>query len=217
MVLSERACILSRSGTGTSRELSSATSCQYRSLWTSKVEKPFRKAGTSTALPGSAWSLKNRMFRGSRDLRISMNHADPSASQVVLPGRYFVRLESSSSGGGIGGERSSYYIDRIQSGKTDVLADGFTIQAGVAPPPLEVYLHAGGGTIAGRLRTEGRKPAFCRVLLLRETTNGVIPAFVFATNGEFSSGALAPGEYLAWAWEGDEVIEYRNPQALSTW
>ena len=53
--------------------------------------------------------------------------------------------------------------------------------------------------------------------MLREVGTGVVPALTYANNGAFSTGALAPGEYFVWAWEGDEVIEYRNPQALATW
>jgi len=182
------------------------------------------RGGSSTPADENANSVfsltlepESRMFRGSTDVIVGANRGSRAAAAGIHPGRYFVRLESGPTFSRNGDVVRAQYVERVRAGQTDVLSDGLTVLPGVTPPPLEIQLRTGGGTITGKVRSEGPIPPTCRVLILRETGGGVVPAMAYASNGAFSSGALVPGEYFVWAWEGDEVIEYRNPQALAAW
>ncbi len=110
-----------------------------------------------------------------------------------------------------------YYLKSAKAGGLDVAASGFTIPAGGVPPPLEVLIGSNGGEVSGTVSIQDKPAGNCFVLLLRSGSRSPSQDRMAVTDaeGKFMVGAVAPGEYMAYAWRNLEEIEYRNPQALT--
>jgi protocatechuate 3,4-dioxygenase beta subunit len=130
----------------------------------------------------------------------------------VLPGRY--RLAVNCFGG---------YAVSAMAGSRDLLADPFiTIEPGVAPPPLEIAEHRGGGTIQGKIDMqaagEGEVGKLIGVLLVPQFVPSGGPqmgsAFTGAMPAQFGFTGLPPGDYLLFAFGKLEDVEFRNPEFL---
>jgi hypothetical protein len=131
--------------------------------------------------------------------------ADNSFEVVnLLPGRYYVQVLHA----------SGYYVHSIASGTTDVLAEGLTVPAGASPPPLEIVMQRGGGTIEATV-TVPLNGDWGRVVLARRGGEAASSESACSRpDGTFRVSDLAPGEYTAYAWTGPTELEYRNPAVL---
>jgi hypothetical protein len=131
--------------------------------------------------------------------------ADNSFEVVnLLPGRYYVEVLHA----------PGYYVHSIASGTTDVLAEGLTVPAGVSPPPLEIVMQRGGGTIEGTVTVPSNGERGRIVLVRRGGDAAVQNSAYFGEDLTFNASDLAPGDYTAYAWTGSMELEYRNPAAL---
>jgi len=176
---------------------------------------PERRRSIETVYTAIRLVPADATLRGQRQRTVFLNPARQSAEVERIPaGRYHVHVQGNRSG-----LSSGAYVESIRSGATDVLSEGLTLQEGVAAAPLEVVLGAGGGTISGTVRGAGSCESDVTVLFLRAAGSGIIPQTTRALPPDcrFTAGGLAAGDYLLWAWSGDEVIEYHNPAALAGW
>lgn len=125
----------------------------------------------------------------------------------MLPGKYAFTLTA-----------YNEYVESMQSGATDVLADGLEIGS-ASPAEIKVTLRRGGGTIHGIVSGLPRGEA-ATVVLIRTAGFSGIPTVAHAVSQEngseaqFFAGNLAPGEYQIYAWPATQEVEYRNPEAL---
>jgi len=110
------------------------------------------------------------------------------------------------------------------SGSTDLLANhNWTIVPGVVPPPIEVTVRQGGGTITGKVTVEENSTDSVPI-----TAALVVPLFLSATGPQltpltffrspqaglsFSLGGLAPGDYSVYLLR-DSNVPYRDPSYL---
>jgi len=125
--------------------------------------------------------------------------------QNVFAGQY--RVDVSCFGG---------YPLSIQSGGTDLFANpDITIQPGVAPPPIEISLKAGGGALIGHLEVDPR-PANLGALIVPafSRSTGAIPVPVGIGQQPFTWPYLAPGDYLVYLLLNPHQQEYREATFL---
>ncbi len=101
----------------------------------------------------------------------------------------------------------------VTSGGTDLLTNPkITIQPGVAPPPIEINLKAGGGTLVGHFDVNPR-PINIGALIVPTFSASTGPIFFTVGIGPepFTYPGLAPGDYLVYAVVHPEEQEYREP------
>jgi hypothetical protein len=106
-------------------------------------------------------------------------------------------------------------------GSQDVLANPMlVVQPGAQPPPIEILAAHGGGTVSGTVSAEAKLPG-AGVLLVPQFSESTGPpvgsAFRYDEEGsalQFEFQNLAPGSYLAYAFENVNDVEYRNPEVL---
>ena len=124
----------------------------------------------------------------------------------VFPGPY--RAEFWCTGG---------YVTSAMFGTNDLLSNpAIVIQPGGTPPPIDIAMKPGGGTIHAKLA--GKSPTHQFVVLAVPTSSSSTgPAFSplgFADDDqEVDLDSLAPGDYLLYAFSTQDV-EYRNPAVL---
>jgi hypothetical protein len=102
-------------------------------------------------------------------------------------------------------------------GTNDLLSNpAIIIPPGGTPPPIEIAMKPGGGTIHGKLAVKSAAHQGA-VLAVPTSSSSIGPFFLplgFADAGqEFDLENLAPGDYLVYAFSTQEV-EYRNPAVL---
>jgi hypothetical protein len=114
----------------------------------------------------------------------------------VAPGRYHVAVQPFTG-----------YVASIVAGTQDLMHQDLVIAPGVAPPAIEIDVHAGGGGLTGTLEAgEG-------AVLVAPAGAGEVrlyPAFTKV----FTVGNLAPGKYTLFWVKDVNKLEYRNPEAL---
>ncbi len=136
----------------------------------------------------------------------------PGAYSLVLqnvePGKYSVDLIA----------HGAWYVQSAQYGQTNLLNDDLTIASAGQSYPMEIVLRDDGATLTGTVRTSDGTYAEATVVAVPEPASKVAPrvAYAFAQNG-FTFNGLAPGEYLIYAFDYAEGIEYSNPDVLQTY
>jgi hypothetical protein len=111
------------------------------------------------------------------------------------------------------------YARAVTYGTQDLLANPvLTVAPGTPPPPIEMVVVRGGGTIQGTLKMEGSEPGTrITVLLVPQFGSSTGPEITFADGtGQFRTGSLAPGPYAVYAFPSLRDIEFRNPAFLET-
>jgi hypothetical protein len=114
------------------------------------------------------------------------------------------------------------YVVSAVSGGTDLLANPEIVVApGVAAPPIEIAVRAGGGSLSGRLAVSGAAPGMGVLLVpaFKPTTGPVIqlasPIPGPTAELSFTFNRLAPGDYLAYAFSDIQSVEFRDPAFLN--
>ncbi len=114
------------------------------------------------------------------------------------------------------------YPTAILAGGVDLLATPLlSIQAGVDPPPIDVQVKAGGGTLTGDLPAgaAGNSIGILTVPAFQsagpQMHQAAVGLFTPENNG-FTIPFLAPGDYTAYAFAEWQKVEYRNPAFLQT-
>jgi hypothetical protein len=106
------------------------------------------------------------------------------------------------------------YVKSIQIGDRNVLKDGLTV-TDPAREPLVITVAMNGGTIAGHVLNEEKKPVGAAVVVLIPEDN-----LRFQMNHKFTSTdidgrfdlkGIAPGDYKLFAWETAEPGSWQNP------
>jgi uncharacterized protein (DUF2141 family) len=135
-----------------------------------------------------------------------------STLKSVLPGSY--RITFTCYGG---------YVRAVRVGDRDLLSNPvLDVAAGVALPPLEVDVAAGGGTVTGSV-TVPESSIWPRPVVL------LVPMFAAAAGPQtarlvpkdgsgmqFQLGGLAPGLYTAYAFSDRDEVEFRNQEFLGS-
>ncbi len=137
------------------------------------------------------------------------DHRGPGLPSVE-PGRY--TAEFSPYGG--------WYVESAQCGSTNLLTEELLVTAGTSCT-LELTLRNDGGTLNATV--EGAKSAGSGMALLVPVRGRTNPRQLhFYTNDPASApqmhaDSLAPGDYLLYAFDNPEGVEYSNPEVLRSY
>jgi hypothetical protein len=136
----------------------------------------------------------------------------PAANRAVSlrgvePGRY--TAEISSYGG--------WYVESAQCGNTNLLTEDLIVGPSTNCS-VEVTLRNDAGTLNGTIKSSGGVESGT-VLLVPVRRRNVVQAVGFysatpSAQPQFSTSSLAPGEYLVFAFDNIDGVEYSNPEAL---
>lgn len=130
----------------------------------------------------------------------------------VQPGDYDLLVGSAGKGGDL-------YVSAMRSGNQDVLASGLHIGAST-PPPVEITLSANGAEVDCSVVNEKQKPApEAHVVLLpdppRRSQLALHAQCQADASGKCVLLGVAPGDYLAFAYDSAEPIDYRDPETMA--
>jgi hypothetical protein len=119
----------------------------------------------------------------------------------VEPGRYAVQISP----------HGPWYVQSATHGQTDVLREDLVVAQGDASP-IEIVLRDDGGSVAGSATSDNvAVPAVVLVVPERRST---APQTQYASERGFTINSLAPGDYLLFAFDSVDGLEYTNREAL---
>ncbi len=125
--------------------------------------------------------------------------------QNVEPGKYAVDLIP----------WGGWYVQSAQYGQTNLLSDDLSIASAGQSYPMEIVLRDDSASLTGTVKSPDGTPAQATIVAVPE------PASKFtakvsrssSTSG-FTFTGLAPGEYMVYAFDSADGLEYSNPEAL---
>ena len=126
------------------------------------------------------------------------------ALQNVEPGKYTANVMS----------WGPWYVQSAQCGPTNLLSDDITIAPGHTYP-IEVVLRDDGATLTGNLKHQGVDDTPITFLVVPQPTGKRgIKVSQTSQQGGLTMNGLAPGDYLVFAFDHVDQLEYANPDAL---
>lgn len=107
-----------------------------------------------------------------------------------------------------------WYVQSAQYGPTNLLSDDVTIAPG-QNYPIEIVLRDDGATLTGNFQPSKKSDMSGSMLVVAQPASrrGVKVA-QFSPESGFMMNGLAPGDYLVYAFDHADKIEYTNPGAL---
>ncbi len=128
--------------------------------------------------------------------------------QNVEPGKYSVDLIP----------HGEWYVQSAQYGQTNLLYDDLAIASAGQSYPMEIVLRDDGANLTGTVKSPDGTGAQATVVAVPEPASKVAAkvAHSFAQNG-FTFHGLAPGEYLIYAFDNAQGIEYSNANVLQAY
>jgi hypothetical protein len=126
------------------------------------------------------------------------------ALQDVDPGKYITEVTA----------WGPWYVQSAQCGPVNLLTDDLTIAPGQTSP-MEIVLRDDGATLTGSFKASDQTESSATVLIVPQPfSNRGIKVIPFSPSNGFTRSGLAPGEYLVFAFDRADKIEYANPDAL---
>ena len=133
----------------------------------------------------------------------------------VDPGRYTVDVIP----------QGSWYVQSAEYGQTNLLTDDLTLTPTAPAIPIQVVLRNDGGSLAATVHAPDRWTAPVTVVAIPEGLGKASPrvTYIYGSFNQTSDSAgtvldsLAPGDYLVFAFDHAENIEYSNPDVLQNY
>jgi len=126
------------------------------------------------------------------------------ALQDVDPGRYVAEVTA----------WGPWYVRSAQYGPVNLLTDDLTITPGQAYP-LDIVLRDDGATLTGNFKASEQVGLSATLLVVPPpSSNRGIKAVPFSAQNGVTMTGLAPGDYLVYAFDHADSLEYASPDAL---
>ncbi len=141
----------------------------------------------------------------------TFQHRGPGNGGMVLqnvePGTYSVNLRP----------QEPWYVQSASYGQTNALYDDITVSSGQSYP-LEITLRDDGASLTVAVQSSNSgTPAKANVVILPQPASKLPPLLLQNVTGTVTESGLAPGEYLVFAFDRIDGLEYTNPDALSAY
>ncbi len=122
--------------------------------------------------------------------------------QNVEPGRYAVQISP----------HGPWYVASASYGQADLLRDDMVVTAGGDARGIEIVLRDDGGSVSGSVTQDNvAVPAVVLVVPERRST---VPQTQYASERGLTIHTLAPGDYLLYAFDSVDGLEFTNRDAL---
>jgi len=129
------------------------------------------------------------------------------ALQDVEPGKYSAEVMA-------GGQ---WYVQSAEYGPANLLSDNFMVGPGQAYP-IEIVLRDDGATLTGNLQSASRNETFATVIVVPQpASRRAAKVSQFGSQSGFTMNGLAPGDYLIFAFDRIDDLEYANADALQSY
>jgi len=124
--------------------------------------------------------------------------------QNVEPGRYSVEVMP----------QPPWYVQTATYGPNNLLSDDITITAAGTGYPMEIVLRDDGASVSAMVKKSSDNNSQAAVLVVPAAASKAVPRVARVGTGEFTVRSLAPGEYLVFAFDRLDNLEYGSPEAL---
>jgi len=138
------------------------------------------------------------------------SNAEPNGNGLVLQnvdfGTYTVDIRP----------LSPWYVQSATYGQSNVLYDDISIAPGQGYP-MDIVLRDDGASISGTLKPSGGTPQRINVVILAQPASKLGAHTLQGITDTFSLNGLAPGDYLVFAFDRDDGLEYSNPDVMDAY
>ena len=109
-----------------------------------------------------------------------------------------------------------WYVQSATYGQSNVLYDDISIAPG-QNYPMDIVLRDDGASISGTLKSSGGTPQHAAIVILPQPVTKLGAHTLQGITDTFSVSGLAPGEYLVFAFDHVEGMEYSNPDVMDAY
>jgi hypothetical protein len=138
------------------------------------------------------------------------SNAEPNGSGLVLQnidfGTYSVDVKA----------QPPWYVQSANYGQTNVMYDDITVAPGQGYP-MDIVLRDDGASLSGSLKSSGGTPEHATIVILPQPVSKLGARTIQGITDTFSLSGLAPGEYLVFAFDRVDGMEYSNPDVMEAY
>ncbi len=128
------------------------------------------------------------------------------ALQAVESGTYTVELQP----------QVPWYAQSATYGQTNVLTDDISVAPGQSYP-LEITLRDDSATVAGTVKSSDGAAPHATIVVVPQPASKVNPHILQGVADSFTATGLPPGDYLIFAFDRVDGLEYSNPDVVQTY
>ncbi len=107
-----------------------------------------------------------------------------------------------------------WYVQSASYGQSNVLYDNVFV-AGGQSYPMEIVLRDDSASLSGTIKSSDANPAPATVVVVPQPAGKMTPHIARGVGNDFSVSGLAPGEYLVFAFDNIDGMEYGNPDTFA--
>ena len=107
-----------------------------------------------------------------------------------------------------------WYVQSATYAQTNMLEDNISV-AGGQSSPMELVLRDDSASLSGTVKSSDNVPIPAAVVIVPQAAGKVAPHVVRSGSNNFNASGLAPGDYLVFAFDRIDDLEYANPDALA--
>jgi hypothetical protein len=126
--------------------------------------------------------------------------------QNVDPGTYTAELTL----------QNPWYAQSATYGQSNALTDDITVAAGQSYP-LDIVLRDDSASLTATVKSPDGNPTQASVVVVPLAGGKTPPHVALGASSDFSVSALSPGEYLVYAFDSLDNLEYTSPDALAAY
>ncbi len=109
-----------------------------------------------------------------------------------------------------------WYVQSATYGQSNLLYDDISVVSGQSYP-IEIVLRDDSASLSGMVKSSDANPPAATVVVVAQPAGKMMPRVVRGVRNDFSVSGLAPGEYLVFAFDSIDGMEYGNPDAFAAY
>jgi Carboxypeptidase regulatory-like domain len=110
--------------------------------------------------------------------------------------------------------QAPWYVQSATYGQTNILYDDLSVATGGPSYPMEIVLRNDSASLTGSIKNSDGGATPATVIVAPQPASKITPKLAQAGSGSFNVTGLAPGEYLVYAFDQTDGMEYGNPEVL---
>jgi hypothetical protein len=109
-----------------------------------------------------------------------------------------------------------WYVQSATYGPSNLLYDDVAVASGQSYP-MEIVLRDDSASLSGMVKSSDANQPAATVVVVAQPAGKATPRVVRGVGNDFSVSGLAPGEYLVFAFDSIDGMEYGNPDAFASY